>query len=58
MMAPQAKTLVRWLGLLLVGAVVVNVAARVLVPAIPFLFALLIYVALAGVLLGRFRSGK
>jgi hypothetical protein len=57
-MQPLTKKLLRWLALLLVGAMAINFAARLLAASIPFLFALLIYVLLAGVLLGRFRSSK
>ncbi len=57
-MTPLTKKLARWLGLLLIGALAVRTASAILGSAVPFLFALLIYVLIAGVLLGRFRPGK
>jgi len=55
---PLTKKLGEWLGLLLIGAVVVRLAAAILGPAVPFLAVALMWVVIAGVLLGRFRSSK
>jgi hypothetical protein len=57
-MTPLTKKLLQWLGLLLAGAVALNVAAHLIASVIPFLIYLLAFVVIAGVLLGRFRSSK
>lgn len=57
-MAPQAKKLLRWLGLLLAGAVAINIAAHILVSAIPLLAILALLTLIFGVLFGLFGSSK
>src|SRR6266571_8677704 len=58
LVTPLTKKLGEWLGLLLIGAVVVRLAAAILGPAVPFLAVALMWVVIAGVLLCRFRSSK
>jgi hypothetical protein len=57
-MDPFAKKVLQWLGLLLGGAVVLNLAARIVVSLIPVLLVLIAYVVIFGLLLGYFRTSK
>ncbi len=57
-MTPLSKKLLQWLGLLLAGAVVLNIAARIVVSAIPYLAVLAMLVLIFGLLFGFFRASK
>ncbi len=57
-MPPLTKKVLGWLGLLIVGAVVLNLAARIAVSAIPFLAVLAMLVLIFGLLFGYFRGSK
>jgi uncharacterized membrane protein YdjX (TVP38/TMEM64 family) len=57
-MPPLAKKLILGLGLLLAGAVVLNIAARIVFSAIPFLATLLMLVLIFGLLFGFFKTSK
>ena len=57
-MTPLAKKLLLWLGLFLAGAVVLNVAARIVASAIPFLAVLAMLVLIFGLLFGFFSASK
>ena len=57
-MTPLTKKLLQGLGLLIVGAVVLNFAARILVSAIHLLATLLMFVLIFGLLFGFFKASK
>jgi hypothetical protein len=57
-MTPISKKLLQWLGLLLLAAVVLNVAAHIVASAIPFLAVLAMLVLIFGLLFGFFRASK
>jgi hypothetical protein len=50
--------LLRWLGLFLVAAVVIDLGARLLVSAIPVIATLLMFVLIFGLLFGFFRHSN
>jgi hypothetical protein len=57
-MTPLSKKLLQWLGLLLVGIVALDLAARILVSAIPLLATLSMFVLIFGLLFGFFKASK
>jgi hypothetical protein len=57
-MSPLAMKVARWIGLLLVAAIAIDVGARLLVSAIPFLATLLMLILIFGVLFGIFGARK
>ncbi len=57
-MTPVAKKVLGWLGLLLAGVVALNLAAHILVSAIPLLAILLMFVLIFGLLFGYFKGSK
>jgi hypothetical protein len=57
-MTPLTKKVVGWLALLLVGAIALNFAARILLSAIPLLATLLLFVLIFGLLFGFFKASK
>jgi hypothetical protein len=57
-MTPLSKKVLQGLSLLLVGVVVLNFAARILVSAIPLLATLLMFTLIFGLLFGFFKASK
>ena len=57
-MTPLSKKLLGWLGLLLAGIIVLDLAVHILVSAIPLLAILLMFVLIFGLLFGYFKSSK
>jgi hypothetical protein len=57
-MTPLSKKILGWLGLLLAGVVVLNLAARILVSAIPLLAILAMFTLIFGLLFGFFKASK
>ncbi len=57
-MTPLSKKLLGWLGLLLAGIIVLDLAVHILVSAIPLLAILLMFVLIFGLLFGYFKGSK
>lgn len=57
-MTPLSKKLLQWLGLILLGAVVLNIAARIVASAIPFLAVMVMFVLIYGLLFGFFSTSR
>jgi hypothetical protein len=58
LMTPMTKKALQWLGLLLGAAVALNIAARIVASAIPFLAVLAMLVLIFGLLFGFFSASK
>jgi hypothetical protein len=57
-MTPVIKQVLTWLGLLLAGAVALNVAARIVASIIPFLITWAFFVLILAVAFGFFTNSK